>query len=88
MNYSKYKFGNYNIYTICIDLYVIFISVMDSTTAGGFTVEYTAKKILDAIVNKKNELIISQFLPKLGIFLRHILPSIYFKVMERKAIKT
>lgn len=62
--------------------------VMDKSTAAGFTAEYIATKILDMVVNKENELVISQFLPNCAIFLRHSFPSIYFWVMSRRANKT
>ncbi|XP_004924837.1 dehydrogenase/reductase SDR family protein 7-like [Bombyx mori] len=62
--------------------------VMDATTAKGFTPEYTANKILDAVVNKKNELILSQFLPRFAIFLRHTFPSLYFTIMAKRANET
>lgn len=63
-------------------------AVMDTSTAAGFTPEYTAHKILDSIVKKDKELVISQFAPKVAIFLRHSLPSLYFWVMARRANKT
>uniref|UniRef100_S4P9S5 Dehydrogenase/reductase SDR family protein 7-like protein n=1 Tax=Pararge aegeria TaxID=116150 RepID=S4P9S5_9NEOP len=62
--------------------------VMDKNTAAGFTPEYVAMKILDMVVNKNNELVISQFLPNLAIFLRHSMPSLYFWIMARRANKT
>lgn len=61
---------------------------MDKSTAAGFTPEFVAIKILDMVVNKENELVISQFLPKSAIFLRHSFPSIYFWLMARRANKT
>lgn len=61
---------------------------MDPSTAAGFTPEYTASKILDTIVRKDKELVISQFIPKVAIFLRHSLPSVYFWVMAKRANKT
>lgn len=65
-----------------------FFSVMDSSTASGFTPAYTARKILDAIVDKKDELVISQFLPSFAIFLRQAAPSLYFWFMYKRANKT
>lgn len=62
--------------------------VMDTSTAAGFTSEYAAEKMLDTIVNKENELVVSQFIPKLGIFLRHFAPSFYFWIIEKRAVKT
>lgn len=64
------------------------VSVMDKSTAAGFTPEYAASKILDTVVYKKNELVISQFTPNLAVFLRHASPSLYFWVMAKRANKT
>lgn len=61
---------------------------MDPSTAAGFTPEYTACKILDSIVKKDKELVISQFIPKFAVFLRHSLPPVYFWAMARRANKT
>ncbi|XP_021181277.3 dehydrogenase/reductase SDR family protein 7-like [Helicoverpa armigera] len=62
--------------------------VMDTSTAAGFSAEYTANKILDGVVNKEKDLIISQFMPSLAITLRHTAPSVYHWVMARRANKT
>ncbi|KOB75606.1 Dehydrogenase/reductase SDR family protein 7-like protein [Operophtera brumata] len=59
-----------------------------SQHGAGFTPEYTASKILDGVVQKKNELVVSQFLPNLAIFLRQAAPSLYFWFMYKRAIKT
>lgn len=61
---------------------------MDASTAAGFTPEYAAIKILNAVVSKKKEVIISQFIPRLAVFLRQATPSFYFWVMVRRANKT
>ncbi|XP_046964952.1 dehydrogenase/reductase SDR family protein 7-like [Vanessa cardui] len=62
--------------------------VMDSSTAAGFSAEYVAMKIVDLLVNKDKELIISQFLPNLAITIRHSMPFLYFWIMARRANKT
>lgn len=61
---------------------------MDKSTSAGFTSEYVAIKILDMVVNKDKELVVSQFLPNLAVFLRHSMPSLYFWIMARQANKT
>lgn len=60
---------------------------MDPNTAAGFTTEYTARKMLDSIVKKDKEMVLSQIVPRLAIFIRHSLPSLYFWVMARRANK-
>ncbi|CAH0748221.1 unnamed protein product [Diatraea saccharalis] len=62
--------------------------VMDKSTAAGFTPEYLAQRMVDSIVNKENELVVSQFFPNLAVFLRHFAPTIYFWIMERRSMKT
>ena len=61
---------------------------MDTSTAAGFTPEYTADKILDGIVSNEKDLVISQFIPNLAITLRHSVPSLYHWIMARRANKT
>lgn len=61
---------------------------MDTSTASGFTPEYTAEKILNSVVRKENDLIVSQFVPKLAIFIRHFAPSIYHYIMKKRANPT
>ncbi|XP_013186613.2 dehydrogenase/reductase SDR family protein 7-like [Amyelois transitella] len=62
--------------------------VMDASTAAGFSAEYAAEQFLDAIVNKKKEFILSQFMPRVAIFLRQAIPSLYFYLMTKRANKT
>ncbi|CAH4032031.1 dehydrogenase/reductase SDR family protein 7-like isoform X2 [Pieris brassicae] len=62
--------------------------VMDKSTACGFAAEYCAIKILDTVVQKNNELVVSQITPRLAIFLRHVAPSLYFWIMAKRAVKT
>ncbi|XP_037295526.1 dehydrogenase/reductase SDR family protein 7-like [Manduca sexta] len=63
-------------------------AVMDPSTDAGFTPEYTASRILDSIVSKQNELIVSQFMPRFAIFLRHTMPAIYFRIMAKRTNRT
>ncbi|XP_063531138.1 dehydrogenase/reductase SDR family protein 7-like [Cydia strobilella] len=63
-------------------------AVMDQSTAEGFSAEYVADRILDMVVSKENDLVISQFLPKVAIFLRHNMPGLYHWAMTRRATKT
>lgn len=61
---------------------------MDEATETGYSSEFAAEKIVKAVVEKKNEMVISTLLPKLAIFLRKYLPSLYFLVMARRAKKS
>ncbi|XP_041977183.1 dehydrogenase/reductase SDR family protein 7-like [Aricia agestis] len=62
--------------------------VMDKSTETGFSADHVAQEIVTMMVNKQNELIISQFLPNLAIFLRHKVPSLYHYIMAKRANKT
>ncbi|KAL4710712.1 hypothetical protein ACJJTC_004357 [Scirpophaga incertulas] len=62
--------------------------VMDKSTAEGFSAEYAAQQMLDSVVKKDNEFVISQLLPKFAIFLRHFVPNVYFWLMSKRAVKT
>lgn len=61
---------------------------MDPTTEAGFSPEFVAEKIVRAILEKKNELIISTMLPRVAVFLRKFFPWLYFVVMNERAKKT
>lgn len=61
---------------------------MDSATANGYKPEYVAEKILSAVVQSKEELIISPAIPRLGILIRTLAPSLYFWMMKRRARNT
>ncbi|KAJ8963726.1 hypothetical protein NQ314_005419 [Rhamnusium bicolor] len=58
---------------------------MDSSTESGYSPDIVAEKIVRAVVEKKKEIIICTILPKLAIFLRKYIPSLYFFVMVRRA---
>lgn len=61
---------------------------MDKSTASGFEAEYVAEKVLDMVINEDKDLIISQFVPNLAIFLRRFAPSVYHWAMTKRAVKT
>ncbi|PNF35180.1 Dehydrogenase/reductase SDR family protein 7-like [Cryptotermes secundus] len=60
----------------------------DSATANGYTPEYVAEKILSAVVQCKEEMIISPVVPRLAMLIRTLAPSLYFWIMERRARNT
>ncbi|XP_043274225.1 dehydrogenase/reductase SDR family protein 7-like [Venturia canescens] len=61
--------------------------VMDKTLQEGYTPEYVARRILTAVLKEEKEIMISPITPKAATFLRYIWPSLYFKIMERRAKK-
>ncbi|KAL1140234.1 hypothetical protein AAG570_000166, partial [Ranatra chinensis] len=61
--------------------------VLDETTASGTPPEHLAQKILIAVMHKKEEVIEASLSPRLAILLRYIWPSLYFYIMEKRALK-
>lgn len=60
---------------------------MDATTENGYTCEYASKEMLKAIVENKNEVVLAPPTARIGIFLRHFIPSLYFLAMVKRAKK-
>lgn len=58
---------------------------MDKATEQGQDPDIIAEEIIRAVVQKKKEMIIATFMPKLGVFLRKFLPSLYFYSMVQRA---
>ncbi|XP_035734484.1 dehydrogenase/reductase SDR family protein 7-like [Vespa mandarinia] len=61
--------------------------VMDQTTEQGYSPKYVAKKVLQAVLKKEKDVIIATIIPKCGILLRFLCPSLYFWLMEKRAKK-
>ncbi|XP_018320727.1 dehydrogenase/reductase SDR family protein 7-like [Agrilus planipennis] len=62
-------------------------SKMDDTTAKGFNPEDVAKEVIQAIIQKKNEVIVSSSIPRIVIILRKYFPWLYFFIMAKRATK-
>lgn len=60
---------------------------MDPSIEQGYSSDYVAAKIVKALVEKRKEIVIATILPRIAIFLRKYLPSIYFYIMARRARK-
>ncbi|KAL1452279.1 hypothetical protein WDU94_006565 [Cyamophila willieti] len=61
--------------------------VMDEATATGYTPEYVAQRILEAVIADEKDVVISSLGPRLAILLRCLLPRLYFYIMRRRAKK-
>ncbi|CAH0380753.1 unnamed protein product [Bemisia tabaci] len=61
--------------------------IMDETTANGYTPKQVANRILRAIVYEEKEVVMASYLPRIAIWLRTLLPSLYFNAMNRRALK-
>lgn len=60
---------------------------MDATTEKGYAPDFVAKRIVKAVAENRNELVISSLIPKIAIFLRKYFPFLYFFVMAHRANK-
>ncbi|XP_054257713.1 dehydrogenase/reductase SDR family protein 7-like isoform X2 [Macrosteles quadrilineatus] len=61
--------------------------VVDETTAKGYEPLDVAKRILVATMKRQSELIVSDSTPKIAMFLRTLLPSVYFYLMKNRALR-
>lgn len=61
---------------------------MDETQQSGYSPEYVSQVTVEAIVQKKKDIVIAPIVPKGAIFLRKFLPCLYFYVMAKRAKKT
>jgi len=60
-------------------------NVMDANTTKGYEPEYVAKKVLNAVLDGKKEIVVADFLGRIAIILRRYFPSLYFIVMAKRA---
>lgn len=60
---------------------------MDASTASGLSPDTCAKKIVQAILNGDNDVVISSLAPRVAIFLRGFWPEFFFWLMARRARK-
>lgn len=61
---------------------------LDQNIEKGFLPEYVAEKIIQAVVAKRKEEVVSDLLPKVAILLRKYFPSLYFLVMAHRYEKS
>lgn len=59
--------------------------VMDETTATGMAPEDVADVVLEAVVNKRTDLVVASFVPRLVLLVRALLPWLYFAIMKGRA---
>ncbi|KZC13256.1 Dehydrogenase/reductase SDR family protein 7-like [Dufourea novaeangliae] len=62
--------------------------VMDKTTQEGYSPEYVAHRILEAILKDEKDVVIATLTPKLAIYLRTLCPTLYFWIMHKRAKKS
>jgi dehydrogenase/reductase SDR family protein 7B len=60
---------------------------MDAATEGGLSADFTARKIIDAISNDKQEVVIGGFKEKLGVWMKRHFPSIFSMMLRKMAVR-
>ncbi|XP_017131561.1 dehydrogenase/reductase SDR family protein 7-like [Drosophila elegans] len=60
---------------------------MDETTAKGMSPDKLAERILQCILRKEPDIIVSDVQAKIAYYLRHLCPSLYFWIMAKRASK-
>lgn len=60
---------------------------MDETTSKGATAKDVAAFVLKAILRDEKDVVTAGLAPRLAILLRSFLPSFYFEIMRRRAVK-
>ncbi|KAF0296872.1 Dehydrogenase/reductase SDR family protein 7-like [Amphibalanus amphitrite] len=58
---------------------------LDATTASGMSTDEAADRVLDALLHHRPETLISPLKDRLAVLLRHLVPSVFFWLMERRA---
>lgn len=59
--------------------------VMDETTATGMAPEDVADIVVEAVVNKRTDVVIASFIPRLVLLMRVLTPWLYFAIMKGRA---
>lgn len=59
----------------------------DPNQAKGLMPSYAAECIINALINRKTELILAPFTHRFAIFLRWLYPTLFFYVMYRRGLK-
>lgn len=76
---------------LCIKLlltsFVFVFSVMDQKTSQGYPADFVAKKIVDSVVAEDSEMTLANVDARIAIFLRTVIPSLYFWIMNKRANK-
>ncbi|XP_053675475.1 dehydrogenase/reductase SDR family protein 7-like [Anopheles nili] len=60
---------------------------MDAATAGGASADDTARSILKAIARDEKDLMLAPFAPRAAYWLRHLMPPVYYWIMQKRAEK-
>jgi short-subunit dehydrogenase len=60
---------------------------MDAATASGLTADECARQIITAIKNDREEIIVSKFKEKFGVFVKRLFPSLFSIMIRKMAVR-
>ncbi|XP_037812540.1 dehydrogenase/reductase SDR family protein 7-like [Lucilia sericata] len=60
---------------------------MDATTAKGMCADVCAQRILEALLKNEKDILVCDLQARLGYWLRFLSPTLYYRVMEKRALK-
>lgn len=63
------------------------MAVMDKNTAEGQTAAEVAQVVLNAVGQKKKEVLVAGLTPSLAVYLRNLFPRLFFTLMATRAKK-
>ncbi|XP_060696307.1 dehydrogenase/reductase SDR family member 7B isoform X2 [Hemiscyllium ocellatum] len=61
--------------------------VMDKNTAEGYEPRVVAEAVLTAVCRRKKDVLLAGFLPTVAVYLRTLIPSLFFPIMTARAKK-
>lgn len=62
-------------------------SVLDKTTESGMSADFVAEKVVNAVIQVQEEVVLAPSVHKAAILLRSVLPGVYFWIMASRARK-
>jgi len=65
--------------------YLLFGAETDKAIESGMSADYVADCILQAVCARDSEVLIGPLLHRVTVYLRNILPNVFFSVMARRA---
>uniref|UniRef100_A0A8C6TDI7 Dehydrogenase/reductase SDR family member 7B n=1 Tax=Neogobius melanostomus TaxID=47308 RepID=A0A8C6TDI7_9GOBI len=66
---------------------MLYVSVLDKTTAAGWDPKDVAQSVFRAVSLKSKDVVLAGSVPTLAIYLRTLVPTLFFKIMSARARK-
>lgn len=65
----------------------MFAVALDKNTAQGRSAVEVAQDIFDAVGKKKKDVLLTDFLPTMAVYIRTLAPRLFFRIMASRARK-